>query len=264
MVLNGNTIKELFKKNLLVENGNIDNVHSSSYDVTSSEYILKVKKSKKDIYLIDAKKLENMYEVVNIKDGYRFKPGEFILVALNDMFNIPDNICASIRGRTSYNRLGISITIQHLNPGYRGKLNIAIKNNTVNTNLLMTNMAIAQIVFEEMDDKVSENLLYSNNNSYQNEDGLKGSKVYSDYIGKVFRHFKGNYYYIDNICMDSETKDFMVVYKTLYDHEDSNIWTRPAKMFFEEIDPNKKGNVTKQTHRFEIVNDLTKDYTKNK
>ena len=75
MVLNGNTIKELFKKNLLVENGNIDNVHSSSYDVTSSEYILKIKKSKKDIYLIDAKKLESMYKVINIKDGYRLKPG---------------------------------------------------------------------------------------------------------------------------------------------------------------------------------------------
>ena len=33
-----------------------------------------------------------------------------------------------------------------------------------------------------------------------NEEYLK----YSTYIGKIVRHFKGNYYYIENIAMDSE------------------------------------------------------------
>ena len=106
--------------------------------------------------------------------------------------------------------------------------------------------------------------MYNNekNHSYQNSDGVQGSKVYTDYIGKVVRHFKGNYYFIENICMNSETKEYMVIYRTLYNHKDSNIWTRPAKMFFEDIDPNRNGNITKQTHRFEIVDDLTIDYTK--
>ncbi len=81
-------------------------------------------------------------------------------------------------------------------------------------------------------------------------------------IGKVFRHYKGNYYYVDNIAMHSETKEYMVVYKTLYNNKDSNVWVRPASMFFEEIDPKSPKNVTGQKHRFELVTEIEKDYTK--
>ena len=62
--------------------------------------------------------------------------------------------------------------------------------------------------------------------------------------------------------MDSETKEYTIIYKNLYDREDSNIWARPAKMFFEEIDTKRKDNITKQKHRFELANDLSIDYTK--
>ena len=114
------------------------------------------------------------------------------------------------------------------------------------------------------EETVKEELLYNNeqNPVYQDEDGMQGSKIYKDYIGKVVRHFKGNYYYIENICMDSETKEYIVVYRTLYKRKDSNFWTRSAKMFFEEVDPNRDGNITHQTHRFEVVDDLEIDYTK--
>lgn len=54
-------------------------------------------------------------------------------------------------------------------------------------------------------------------------------------IGKVYRHFKGNYYFVENIALDSETKERMVVYKALYDRTDSQIWVRREKMFLEEI-----------------------------
>ena len=39
-------------------------------------------------------------------------------------------------------------------------------------------------------------------------------------IGKVYRHFKGNYYFVENVAYDSETKERMVVYKPLYERED--------------------------------------------
>ena len=32
-------------------------------------------------------------------------------------------------------------------------------------------------------------------------------------IGRVYRHFKGNYYFVENIAYDSETQERMVVYK---------------------------------------------------
>ena len=264
MVLGYNKVSKLFKKNILIENANNQNLHSSSYDVTLSKYILVFKKNTKPISLIDASELNSMYERINISEGYKFKPGECVLMVLEDTFNMPNNICGEIRGKTSFNRLGLNVSIQHLNPGFRGNINLTITNNSPNTYIIMPKMQIAQAVFHKMDKKVKRDKLYPSElkPSYQNTNGQEGSMVYNAFIGKVVRHFKGNYYYIENICMDSETKEYTVVYRTLYPREDSNMWVRPAKMFFEEIDENKEGNVTKQHHRFEVVDDLTIDYTK--
>lgn len=264
MILNGNAIKKLMIKNLLVENADLDNIHSSSYDITSEDYILKFKNKKKVINFTDIDVLDKMYEQVDIKDGYELKPNECIIIPIKDKFVIPNGVCGFIRGRTSFNRLGIFITSQHLNPGYKGCLNITVINNSPNTYRLNANMRIAQVVFEQLNEEVSDDLLYYNEKGhfYYDEDNTQGSCIYGDYIGKVVRHFKGNYYYIENICIDSETKETMIIYRTLYDREDSNIWTRPAKMFFESIDPHREGNITGQTHRFEVVDSLNIDYTK--
>ncbi len=80
-------------------------------------------------------------------------------------------------------------------------------------------------------------------------------------VGKIYRHFKGNYYYIQDRAMDSETKEWVVVYRPLYERNDSCIWVRREKMFLEEI-PERPDNITGQKHRFELVEELEKDYLK--
>lgn len=82
-------------------------------------------------------------------------------------------------------------------------------------------------------------------------------------IGRVYRHFKGNYYFVENIAYDSETKEKMVVYKPLYYREDGrSIWVRPEKMFLEEI-AERPDNITGQKVRFELVNEIEKNYLSN-
>jgi hypothetical protein len=81
-------------------------------------------------------------------------------------------------------------------------------------------------------------------------------------IGRVYRHFKGNYYFVENIAFDSETQERMVVYKPLYEREDGrSIWVRPEKMFLSEI-PDRPDNVTGQKHRFELSDEISNNYTK--
>ena len=81
-------------------------------------------------------------------------------------------------------------------------------------------------------------------------------------IGRVYRHFKGNYYFVENVAYDSETKERMVVYKPLYNREDGrSIWVRPEKIFLEEI-PERPDNITDQKLRFELVDDIEKNYLK--
>lgn len=81
-------------------------------------------------------------------------------------------------------------------------------------------------------------------------------------IGKVYRHFKGNYYFVENIGYSSESKERLVIYKPLYERDDNrNIWVRPEKMFLEEI-PERPDNITGQKHRFEYVENINKNYLK--
>ena len=81
-------------------------------------------------------------------------------------------------------------------------------------------------------------------------------------VGRVYRHFKGNYYYVEDIAYDSESKNRMVVYKPLYNRKDGrNTWVRSEKMFLEEI-PERSDNITGQKVRFELVDKIQKNYLK--
>lgn len=81
-------------------------------------------------------------------------------------------------------------------------------------------------------------------------------------IGKIYRHFKGNYYFIEDIALDSETQERVVIYKPLYERKDSKIWVRREKMFLEEISQERPDNITRQKYRFELQENLSHDYTK--
>lgn len=80
-------------------------------------------------------------------------------------------------------------------------------------------------------------------------------------IGRVYRHFKGNYYFVENIAYDSETQERMVVYKPLYQREDGRtIWVRPEKMFLESVPSDRPDNITGQTIRFVLCDEIEKNY----
>ena len=69
-------------------------------------------------------------------------------------------------------------------------------------------------------------------------------------IKRIYKHFKGDYYLIEDIAKDSETKEEMVVYRKLYG--DGDLWVRPKEMFLSEVDHEKYPNV-KQKYRFEEI-----------
>jgi len=77
--------------------------------------------------------------------------------------------------------------------------------------------------------------------------------------GKVYRHFKVNYYFVEDVALDSETQERMVVYRPIYDRKDCMLWVRREKMFLEEI-PERPDNITGQKHRFELCEEIEKNY----
>ena len=67
----------------------------------------------------------------------------------------------------------------------------------------------------------------------------------------VYRHFKGKYYYVEDVATHSEDKSEYVVYRRLYD--DHSLWIRPKEMFLSEVD-HEKYPECKQKYRFELQN----------
>lgn len=69
-------------------------------------------------------------------------------------------------------------------------------------------------------------------------------------LGGVYQHFKGDYYLVEDIVIDSETKEELVLYRALYGK--CLRYVRPIEMFLSEVDHTKYPSV-KQQYRFQEI-----------
>ena len=74
---------------------------------------------------------------------------------------------------------------------------------------------------------------------------MRESKIHG-----IYRHFKGDYYLVEEIAKDCETLEDVVIYRKLY--EDGSCWVRPLKDFIGEVNKEKYPKV-EQKYKFELI-----------
>ena len=65
-------------------------------------------------------------------------------------------------------------------------------------------------------------------------------------IGRIYKHYKGNYYITLELALNTETEEKMVIYEALYG--EGKVFARPITSFTEKVEGKN------QEHRFELQN----------
>ena len=65
----------------------------------------------------------------------------------------------------------------------------------------------------------------------------------------IYKHFKGNFYIVEDIATHCDDGSLYVIYRALY--EDNKLYIRSIDNFLSEVDKAKYPNV-KQKYRFEL------------
>lgn len=175
---------------VLIEEFNEKNLQSASYDVTMTNKIRIFNNDYKKIKLTNKSEVDNASQEKDISLGYDLKPNEYILIQMSECINMPKDLVAHIRPRTTFTRLGLILSCQHFNPTYTGKVHLGLYNSTQSIIEITPGLVIGQIVFEKLGGKPDENNLYckKEESKYQNEKEFVGSKIYEEIDIDFMKH----------------------------------------------------------------------------
>ena len=120
-----------------------ENIEPCTYDLRLGELF---KHSKIDIIEIPNVKPE----AITLKLPYMLKPGEFVIGRTIESFDMPLDLTAMLKGRTSMMRFGLNIMAAIMDPGYKGQIVFGIQNITQSPIKIVKGMKLLQAMFFEL------------------------------------------------------------------------------------------------------------------
>lgn len=172
MILADTEIRKLVKEKAMIVPFDEKKLQAVSYDILSSDIVMAYQSLDKAVDLRNKKQMELVTRKIDITKGYHIKPNEYLLVKTKEKFFIPANMTAHVRPRTTFTRFGLVVSDQHMNPNFKGYLYLGLYNATPNIIDIYPDLAIAQMVFEEVTGDITETKLYDRKKAakYQDED----------------------------------------------------------------------------------------------
>jgi deoxycytidine triphosphate deaminase len=191
-LLSYNKLCDLVSKNVIT-NVKKDQINSSSIDITLGGKILveKLKDSSFDRNVISLKRRDplEMFEHDLNAEPFQMYPNQFILAQSEQIFNLPNNISAEYKLKSSMARIGL----EHMNAGWcdagwnGSVLTLEFKNMTQNHFIeLEAGVAIGQVVFFEHE-PVPHDRSYAVRGRYNGDTSVSGIKAVTEHEWTEYR-----------------------------------------------------------------------------
>ncbi|MAG02000.1 dCTP deaminase [Candidatus Pacearchaeota archaeon] len=157
-MLGSKRLLQLVHENRLVEDlseRELENPEGSGFDLRLGE-IFKIKDGDSFLGVTErfTPEVESIARIEDHKDII-IKPGDYFLVKTIEKVNLPDNIAAIFRPRSTLQRSGIALFTATANPGYRGELTFGLKNMGNNDFKIELGTRFVHIVFFDTSENVS-------------------------------------------------------------------------------------------------------------
>jgi deoxycytidine triphosphate deaminase len=157
VVLGVDKLLELVEKQKLVENlceRELTNPEGTGFDLRVGELF----KISGEGYLGETeRKTCDIESVAKYEEGkvttHVIKPGDFYLFKTIETVNIPDNLVAEFKPRTTMQRMGIFFRSSQASPGYSGELTFAIANVGPCEVKLEMGARVCHVIFHEVNGK---------------------------------------------------------------------------------------------------------------
>lgn len=178
-LLSHNRLLELIKSGV-IDNATVSAVNAASIDIHLGNIIIAEDFSIGDDDIIDYREREKpkSNSILIGNDGFVLRPGQFILAQSVEVFNLPNNISAEYKLKSSMARIGL----EHMNAGWcdagwhGSVLTLEFKNMLqMHSILLRPGDAIGQMVFFEHE-PVPEHASYATKGRYNNDATVSGIK----------------------------------------------------------------------------------------
>jgi len=177
-LISHNELCELVEQGVI--NAHPDNINGASIDLTLHDVIMIEDTPARYSNVVSLANKENIAtkEIVMDEGGYVLKPGEFILASTVEFFDLPNNISAEYKLKSSMARNGL----EHLNAGFAdagwngSRLTLEFKNMTQNHELLIKpGMKSGQIIFFKHK-PVPDHASYASRGQYNGQQQVTASK----------------------------------------------------------------------------------------
>ena len=159
MLLNAEQIiKEVKKNNLIVPfntskitKDNKDTIISKGLDTVGYDVSLgrdfkriNIFKNRMDV---KNKPEDNFSSYITTKNAIILKPNEYILGITKETINMPSYLYSIVLNKSSYVRCGIDVKVSTIQPNFKGRVVLEIKNELDIENTLYINEGICQLIF---------------------------------------------------------------------------------------------------------------------